>query len=209
MKSIKIIVVAIIALSIQTISARNFEFGAKAGMTVSTVSGESDVFSSAEVRANVGATLGMMFRYYNEESWWGLSAETIYAEQGNRITFNDLDSPVKIVNKDLYINIPVMFNYYFLDGFSFNIGAQAGIFCQRRTMIYIDGDFAGKTWKDPGAANRWYVDVAVPFSLAYRFKDHYTAEARYSFGVFDAWYDNLTDERYYNNVLSLTFGYIF
>lgn len=206
---IRLFFIASLILSSLAVSARNFEFGAKAGMTISTVNHEDDIYPSANVGANVGATVGLTSLYHKEDAWWGLSAEIIYAEQGNRIKFDDLAAPTKIINKDIYLNVPIMFNYYFIDNFTFNIGAQAGAFCTRRTMVYIDGDFAGKTWKDHEAANRWYVDVAIPVSLAYRLKDHYSFEARYSFGLSDAWYDNLTDKKFYNNVFSLTVGYIF
>ena len=83
-----------------------------------------------------------------------------------------------------YINVPILAQYYVVDGLAIKAGVQPG-FC-------VSSD-----WNDPKV-----FDLSIPVGLSYEIS-HFVIDARYNIGVTKI-LDGFTDK---NSVIQFTLGY--
>ncbi len=194
---------AIIALALicPELSAKEYNIGAKTGMNISTTSNYGNHY-----QAIIGATAGVVGEYISD-SFWGLTIEALYSEHGN--IYNNKSLDFKVTNKDLYLDIPILFNYHVAKGFSINAGVQPSIFLKRVRSVEIQGEDGGTTRMSASDANLKKIDIAVPIGVSYRLECGVIFDARYSFGTTDCWKANITENKYRNNTFSISAGYLF
>jgi hypothetical protein len=168
--------------------SKNFSYGAKAGLNVSTLTGEKS-------SSKVGFTLGG-FGMIKFGSDVGLAAELLYSQQGCDFTGSDVT-----VKLD-YLNIPILAYYYIkqVEGLSAKIGIQPSL------LLSSNVDYGHMSYTDGFNT----LDVAIPVGISYEFAFGLLFDARYNIGitnVFDGTWKFNNKDSGNNMVFKFTAGY--
>lgn len=100
-----------------TVSAQNVNVGIKAGLNVYNVNNDNDV----EFDSKTGFHAGLIGHIHLGPQL-GLQPEIVYSSQGAKYNFANTESKLKLG----YINVPVMLQYMFDNGFRLQAGPQVG-----------------------------------------------------------------------------------
>ena len=185
MKKIVVLVVTVL------ISAGSFsqgiDFGLKAGVNFSNISGETGFSNKTGFVAGIFAGAKLSDKI-------GLQADLLYSQQGAEFEFGSFD-----LN---YVNVPIVLKYYFSDSFHVHGGPQFGVLIDDETQTVI-----GETINDIGTNEfdiSGVVGLGVDLPLGIRL------DGRYNFGLADV--PNEKDSAYdsgKNRVITLSLGYSF
>lgn len=173
MKKILCIVSAII-LSTVAINAQETHFGLKAGLNSSSVK----VTDGADYDNKIGIHLGGLAHIHLARHF-ALQPELIYSMQGGK----DGDFKLKLN----YINVPVLAQYMFNDGFRAETGPQIGFLTSAETE---DGDVEYDIKDDLQS-----VDFSWVFGLGYLFPGGIGIDVRYNLGISNISEDNVFEAR--------------
>lgn len=152
--------------------------------------------------ARIGVVVGAEFDYQITDMF-AVTAGAQYAQQGCKVDADFFDATVKLD----YINIPILANFYVVDGFALKIGIQPGFRVSDKVKaegdgvsVEIDAEdvFGGSTLKD--------VDFSIPVGASYEF-NNVKFDVRYNFGVSPVVKDFGESSR--NSVFQFTVGYKF
>ncbi len=119
----KIILSAVAVLAFGFTNAQDVKFGAKAGLNISNVSGESDSKSKAGLALGVFAEIKVSDKF-------SVQPELLYSVVGAKS--NASSDKINLA----YFNIPVMAKYYVADKFSLEAGPQIGFLSSAK---YVQG----------------------------------------------------------------------
>lgn len=128
--------------------------------------------------ARIGVVVGAEFDYQITDMF-AVTAGAQYAQQGCKVDADFFDATVKLD----YINIPILANFYVVDGFALKIGIQPGFRISDKVKaegdgvsVEIDAEdvFGGSTLKN--------VDFSIPVGASYEF-NNVKFDVRYNFGV--------------------------
>lgn len=195
MKKVMIAAIAVVGFSVTGLAQQQVKFGPKAGVNLATLSGNDD--SEMKIGFHVGAVAEIKF---NDK--FSLQPEVLYSAQGAQSKEN---TDIK-TNND-YINIPIMAKYYFVEGFSLELGPQVGFLMKSE----VKGENASMDTKDFYKS----VDFGVGVGLAYDLPQGFFVNARYNLGLskinedFDAGPITIETEDIKNNVIQIGIGYKF
>ena len=144
-------------------NAQETKFGVKAGLNLSSFSGESDL----QVRPSfyVG---GLVEIKINEK--FSVQPELVYSSQGTKYK-NDSDYTSKVD----YLNIPVMAKYLVAKGFSIEVGPQIGFVTS-----------AQDTYKGLSQDTKEYIsstDFSLGFGAGYDVTENINIGLRYNVGL--------------------------
>lgn len=198
MKNIKKVVLSLIMFSgMYVASAQSWsddvQFGVRGGLNLSTVVGD-DV---DEPDARNGFYAGLLAEVPLSKRV-SIQPEVFYATQGFDLAEQEgqEDSSFKLD----YIQIPVMFKFYIIDGLNIQVGPQFG-FKMNEEVNLVGGsteiDFDTDTIKD--------FDMQIATGVEYKFGKNLFAQARYTRGLSKM----IEDTDAYNSVLSLGVGLMF
>ncbi|MBQ2403441.1 MAG: PorT family protein, partial [Prevotella sp.] len=152
--------------------------------------------------ARIGVVVGAEFDYQITDMF-AVTAGAQYAQQGCKVDADFFDATVKLD----YINIPILANFYVVDGFALKIGIQPGFRVSDKVKaegdgvsVEIDAEdvFGGSTLKD--------VDFSIPVGASYEF-NNVKFDVRYNFGVSPVVKE--FGESSKNSVFQFTVGYKF
>ena len=198
MKNMKKIMLSLVFISgIYAVNAQSWsddvQFGIRGGLNVSTVVG--DDFDEPDARNGYYAGLVVEVPLSERVS---VQPEVFYATQGFDLAAQDNqeDSSFKLD----YIQIPVMFKIYIIDGLNLQVGPQFGFKMNEEVNLIGGGteiDFDTDSIKD--------FDMQIASGLEYKFGKNFFAQARYTRGVSKM----IEDTKAYNSVLSLGVGLMF
>jgi hypothetical protein len=166
MKSILSLVITILMLS-TTIGAQQTHFGVKAGINAASV----NVNPGQDLESKIGLHVGGLAHIHISQHF-AIQPELVFSMQGGQNEDND-DVKLKLN----YINIPVLAQYMFKDGFRLQTGPQIGILLSSEVKINdveIDVD---DTYKN--------IDFSWAFGAGYLFKSGFGVDARYNLGISD------------------------
>lgn len=197
-----ILTVSVALLTIVGVSAQA-SFGIKSGVNFASILNENINGVKGRTSFNVGI-VGEVKTSYSTS----VQAELMYSEQGFKYIggfIGNISAPKDTYKLD-YLNIPIVFKYYYKKGFSFETGPQLGILLSAKT--------------DDGGINvrRAFTDLSFDWlvGLGYKFENGFNINARYNFGLTDIWKGPSYSDPYYyynygkvNGVLQLTLGYYF
>jgi hypothetical protein len=102
-----------------TASAQNVNIGVKAGLNVYTIHSDND---DADFNSMAGFHGGLLAHIHMSRQF-AMQPEITYSSQGAKYTLGGDDFKTKLG----YINVPVMFQYMFDNGFRLQAGPQLGI----------------------------------------------------------------------------------
>jgi len=163
MKKLMIAAIAVVGFSVTGLAQQQVKFGPKAGVNLATISGNDD--SEMKIGFHVGAVAEIKF---NDK--FSLQPEVLYSAQGGQLKEN---SDIKMNND--YINIPIMAKYYFVEGFSVELGPQVGFLMKSE----VKGNDGSVDTKDAHKS----IDFGVGVGLAYDLPMGLFVNARYNIGL--------------------------
>ncbi|MEG0815425.1 MAG: porin family protein [Mucinivorans sp.] len=145
-------------------------FGIKAGINVSTVSGFKDVINGAKPDFTGG-----LFFEVRPIKWVGFSIEGLYSGQGFKTDQIQIHDWTASFNASLgYIAVPIMVKIYITEGLSINVGYQPS--------------FLVSTKLDAGKNSQASLDMtpvlnSIPVGVSYGFKWGLLLDFRYNIGL--------------------------
>lgn len=189
----------------------------KVGLALSTLTNMPKLTATGDVDLDktffFGYQIGAEVEYQMTDNF-SLAAGLNYTSQGSN--WKDYKSPAISVNDckiDLgYVNMPVLANYYLLNGLAVKAGVQLGVLVKSKFKGIVEvADPSGRVplllddnYKDD--CNK--LDVSIPIGLSYEFDNHAVVEARYNLGLTHTNKTDLHGEKGMNNcVLVISFGY--
>ncbi|MGL5274513.1 Outer membrane protein beta-barrel domain-containing protein [Myroides marinus] len=151
------------------------KLGAKAGLNVSSISGDGDSSS------RTGFNVGVVAEYFVTEKF-SIQPEILYSAQGAKYEFTEIINTgvgipqrftVKETMKLDYINVPIMAKYYVFDGLNVQAGPQIGFLASAK-----DGSV---NIKDEMKS----VDFSLNLGAGYELPMGVFFDARYNIGLTD------------------------
>jgi hypothetical protein len=161
----RIILLAVVALAVHAAYAQKVQFGVKAGVNLANF----DYSGSDNASSKAGLNIGALAHIHLNENW-AVQPEAVFSMQGAEI-----DNSKAKVN---YINIPVLAQYMFANGFRLQTGPQLGILTSAKGKVgdvEVDVDNAYKS-----------TDIGWAFGAGYLFPGSgIGVDARYNLGITD------------------------
>ena len=164
MKTKLLVVIALMAVS-ATVSAQ--EFGVKGGLNLYKIGVDGGDKSDLKP----GMHLGILSHIHMSDQF-ALQPELVYSMQGAR-TENDADEEVG-VNLN-YVNIPLMFQYMFDNGFRIQAGPQLGFLASAKAKSN------GRSADIKDGYNT--IEFGIPFGVGYISNSGFGVDARYNLGI--------------------------
>ena len=181
----KIILTAAAVFAFSFANAQDVKFGAKAGLNISSITGDDTEELSSKIGFQVGG-----FAEIKISDKFAIQPELLYSAQGAKFDGGNLN-----LN---YINIPVMAKYYVADAFSLEAGPQLGF------LMSAKAD--GKDVKDGFNST----DFGLNLGAGYDLNEKMSLGLRYNIGLSDIEKDLMAGESgSTNSSLQLSFGYKF
>ena len=182
----------------------SFNILPKAGINISNLSNKDNA------KVKVGFTAGAEAEYQLTKQL-SLSAGALFSMQGAKSTtvFREVDNTTKEIREvDIkntmefdYINVPILANYYIIEGLAVKLGIQPGfnIIAKRKRTDGVEKE--SKNLSDLGVDVR-KVDISIPIGVSYEFND-FVVDARFNLGLTEV--ADLVKSK--NRVFQITFGY--
>ena len=181
-----------------------FNIPPKAGINISNLSNKDNA------KVKVGFTAGAEAEYQLTKQL-SLSAGALFSMQGAKSTtvFREVDNTTKEIREvDIkntmefdYINVPILANYYIIEGLAVKLGIQPGfnIVAKRKRTDGVDK--VSENLKNLGVDVR-KVDFSIPIGISYELND-FVVDARFNLGLTEV--ADLVKSK--NRVFQITFGY--
>jgi len=171
-----------------TLSAQSVNLGVKGGLNVYNVSNNN------QYNPKAGVHLGLLGHIHlANTSKWALQPEIMYSSQGARI-----GESANRLNLD-YINVPVLFQYMFDNGFRLQAGPQLGFLVNANTVV--EGNKIDRKDDYKG------VDLGLSLGASYVHPPTgFGIDARYNLGLTDI---SRNESEYRNNGFQLGVFYLF
>lgn len=187
MKTKFLVAIALMAIS-ATVSAQ--EFGVKGGLNLYKIG----VDAGDKTDLKPGFHLGVLAHIHMSDQF-ALQPELVYSMQGAK-TENDGDDWSVNLN---YVNIPLMFQYMFDNGFRIQAGPQLGFLASAKNKA--DGNSVDV--KDGYNS----IEFGIPFGVGYISPSGFGVDARYNLGLSNINEDN--DSKAYNRGIQVGVFYQF
>ena len=152
----KVLFVLVLMLSAGIIANAQFKFGVKAGMNASGVNIEN-----LDTKTRVGLSAGILGQFKINERW-AIQPEALYNMQGYKAKISGVDCTFKTD----YVSIPVMVQFYAVEGFSIEVGPQFGILVSAKIKGESDGQSASVDFKDQMKSFEAAVVVGAAYELS-------------------------------------------
>jgi hypothetical protein len=119
--------VALVAIfMVQTASAQHVNFGIKGGLNLYNIHNDN----SSQYDTKTGFHAGV-FAHMHLDQHFALQPEVVYSTQGAKYNIAGTDTRIKLN----YINVPVMFQYMFNNGFRLQAGPQVGFLIKAESEV--------------------------------------------------------------------------
>jgi len=195
----KLFLFTALALISLTLSIAQVNFGAKAGVNFSDITGDDVDSFTGRTAFHVGVVAEIMV-----SDMFAVQPELLYSAQGSDWE-EDFDGETFSGEGPIdYLNIPIMAKYFVGEGgFSVEAGPQVGILLSAK---YKDDDFEEDIKDDLKG-----IDFGVNFGIGYKMESGLNFGARYNLGLTDANDnpDELGDSSFKNSVIQVSVGYFF
>jgi opacity protein-like surface antigen len=182
----KIVLSAVAVFAFGFINAQDVKFGAKVGLNVSSISGESDS------KSKVGLALGV-FTEIKVSDKFSVQPELLYSVLGAKS--NASSDNISLA----YFNIPVMAKYYVADKFSLEAGPQIGFLSSAK---YVQGSNSANIKDSYKSA-----DFGLNFGAGYDLTKNISAGVRYTVGLSNI--SSVVDTKNKNNNIAIALAYKF
>lgn len=167
MKKISLFVLGI-AVTVASLAQSPAQFGLKGGLNVSTIRSADDDDDNDGIDSKIGVHIGAL-AHIHLSSQFAVQPEILYSREGAEVE----DSRLKLD----YINIPVMLQYMFNNGFRIEAGPQLGLLVSSKYKdddVEVDADDDFKT-----------TNISLGFGVNYLSYSGLGVGARYNLGLSD------------------------
>lgn len=167
MKKISLLAIGITS-AIFSFSQSTAKFGIKAGLNIANLKVED--FDNTDSRLGLHAGL---YAHLHLAPQWALQPEVVYSAEGAKFDFGGGE---EATIKNDYVNIPVMLQYMFDNGFRIEAGPQLGLLVSSKIE---DQDGNEEDAKDSFKST----NVSIGFGLNYLTYSGFGVGGRYNLGV--------------------------
>ena len=218
----KVFLAAVAVMGFMTSQAQDVKFGAKAGLNMSTLTGDAE-----DAKMMIGAHLGG-FAEIKLSDKFAFQPELLYSMQGAKTesSYSETDFGYTYIETEEtklklgYLNLPLMAKYFATDKLYLEAGPQVGFLVSAKydsdySYVVIDDSDGSIFDSESGSESGDYkdfvksVDFGFNFGLGYEFTENMFAGARYNLGLSDINDVNGSDAKIGNGVFQLSFGYKF
>ncbi|MEO6819722.1 MAG: porin family protein [Ginsengibacter sp.] len=163
-----LIVVASLFLMISATKAQGVHFGLKAGMNASSL-------SNTNSDSKIGFNAGALAHIHTSSKSWAIQPELVYSVEGAKSKSPLLGGTDKVNTNLNYLNVPVLVQYLFSNGFRLEAGPQIGFLMSAKSKV-------GSASTD---IKNFYntTNISIPVGLGYLTSYGLGFDARYNFGL--------------------------
>lgn len=183
---------AVLFASAAVNAQHNVRWGVKAGANFATINTES---SAPDWGSRTGVHAGLLAHIHLNKSW-AIQPELVYSLQGSKAPVGSQTQ----VNNLHYVNVPVLVQYMFDNGFRLQTGPQLGILAGANTKIT-----GGTHTSNTDLYNK--ADFSWSFGGGYLSNIGLGVDARYNLGLTDVYKPGAMKES--NGVFQLGLFYMF
>lgn len=187
----KTIIFAATLFLMYTAKAQSAHFGIKGGLNASSLNYSPSV---SDMQTKIGFNAGFLAHIHTASELWAIEPEVYYSSEGAKSKSNS-DNKVELG----YINVPVLLQYMFGNGFRIEAGPQVGFLMNAKAK-------QGSTSTDIKSDLKSAV-FSIPVGLGYLTSSGLGFDARYNFGISNINKDNTT--KVHSNVFQFDIFYQF
>lgn len=200
----KVLLSAVAVMAFMSVSAQETKFGVKAGVNLSTLTGDAE-----DAKSLVGFHVGG-FAEFKLTDKFSIQPEILYSTQGAKSEGSGLGFSFEDKTHLSYLNIPVMAKYYVAEKFSLEAGPQIGFLLSAKAKS--EGSFDGESFSEDVDVKDGYesIDFGVNFGAGYDFTENLSVGLRYNLGLSNiAKVEDGENYKINNSVFSVSVGYKF
>jgi hypothetical protein len=173
----KVMMMAAAILAVATVSAQTeAHFGIKGGMNASELHYTNNSGNGgAKMDTRIGYHVGLLAHIHKAKSHWAIQPEVMYSLEGAKSDV-PLTSDKNFTNLG-YINVPVLIQYMFDNGFRIEAGPQLGLLMSAKSKIGSNKYDIKNQFKTTA--------FSIPVGVGYLTRSGLGFDARYSFGISD------------------------
>ena len=186
MKKVSIVIVLFFLLL--NAKAQQAHFGIKGGVNISNLNFDDNTSTNSKAGVNIG-----VLAHIHTSKTWAIQPELFYSQEGASRNVGDS----KITYNLNYLNVPVLLQYMFDNGFRLEGGPQIGFLLNAKTKT---GDITVTNTGFQSTA------VSIPLGVGYLAASGLGIDARYVFGLSNI-NDNENGHTIQSNVFQLGFFY--
>lgn len=192
----KKIFVLTISLTISAVlfAQSDAKFGIKGGLNIANTTNNNAGSNDWKLGLNAG-----VLAHIHLTPQFALQPEVVYSSQGNKYTISNGEHQLNLN----YINVPVLLQYMFDNGFRLQTGPQLGFLVDvsdkhngNETSLFTSSDFKS-------------TDVSWSFGLGYLSYSGLGIDARYNLGLTNIYKDASDPSKLHNSVVQLGLFYLF
>ncbi|HET7116971.1 MAG TPA: porin family protein [Hanamia sp.] len=163
----KTIIFAATLFALCSVKAQSAHFGIKGGLNASSVNSSP---SNSDMQTKIGFNLGLLAHIHTSNPQWAIQPEIYYSDEGAKSKSNSSAS----LNLG-FINVPVLAQYMFDNGFRIEAGPQVGFLMNAKSK---SGNVSVNVKDNFKKAN-----FSIPVGLGYLASSGLGFDARYNFGI--------------------------
>ncbi len=230
MKRYIAIIATLFCVATTTTQAQELFLGVKAGLNISSAGLHgNDVEGRDQYRAPRFGFSGGFSAEYKFKKPISLSGEILYSQQGVKYKYPNVSTggEATVTHKYSYINIPLLFNYYFVENvpISLNLGIQPGFMVSESSSTKYTNGSTSEEWDyaygwdvdgygNPNGNGYNMFDLSVPIGFTYTLSSNISFDVRYCIGLLNVLNqsrnpDIKRDFRSTNNNCTVSVGYKF
>jgi hypothetical protein len=154
-----------------SVNAQHVNIGIKGGLNVYNIQNSN----GTKFDAKTGFHLGLLGHIHLDKEW-AVQPEIVYSEQGAKYNFSNTNNRLDLD----YINVPVLLQYMFDNGFRLEAGPQVGFLVSAKNESKAD---VKNSFKD--------IDFGLGLGIGYiKQSSGFGVDARYNIGLSDITEDN-------------------
>ncbi len=163
----KTIIFAATLFLMYTANAQSAHFGIKGGLNASSLNSSP---ANSDMQTKIGFNAGILAHIHTSSEYWAIQPEVYYSSEGTKSKANS-DNKTELG----YLNVPVLLQYMFGNGFRLEAGPQVGFLMNAKSK-------AGSTSTDIKSDLNTAV-FSIPVGVGYLTSSGLGFDARYNFGI--------------------------
>lgn len=187
----KIILLAATFLALVSVKAQ-VHFGLKGGMNASSLNFTP---ANSDLETKIGFNAGILAHIHTSNPQWAVQPELYYSLEGAKSKSNN-DAKLNLG----YLNLPVLLQYMFDNGFRIEAGPQLGFLISAKSKLNSTSVDVKDNYKT--------ASFSVPVGVGYLTSSGLGFDARYNFGISDI-NNSSNDTKIHSNVFQFGIFYQF
>jgi hypothetical protein len=174
------------------VKAQTTHFGIKGGMNASSLNSNP---SNSDMQTKIGFNAGVLAHIHTGSAQWALQPEIYFSDEGAKSKSNS-DNKLNLG----FMNVPVLAQYMFDNGFRIEAGPQAGFLLSAKSKTNGSSTDVKDFYKK--------VNFSIPVGIGYLTSTGLGFDARYNFGISDI-NNTSSDTKVHSNVFQFGIFYQF